>query len=282
MAKGFTAGAPSYERSRPGYPRSAIRFAQRTFHLGPESTVVDLAAGTGKLTRDLLATGARIIALEPLPAMREQFRRAVPSVRVRPGTAEHTGLPAGCADLVTVGQAFHWFDVDRALPEIHRILRPGGGLMIVYNWREERGGWRQAVRKVELEYDYRSVPHHKEWWRWHPKLLRATGFTRARTRTFPNPQHLTPKGVEERMMSISYLAALPPKKKAELRARIREVLATHPSSRGRTRLEMPYTTKVTYCFWKELPPGAPRERPARARRGREREKKRRRDGRASR
>lgn len=261
MARGFTRGAGSYERSRPGYPPGVVRFAQRTFHLGPGSTIVDLAAGTGKLTRALLPTRARIIAIEPLSAMRRQFRQAVPSVRVRPGTAERTGLPSASADLVTVGQAFHWFDAEKALREIHRILRPGGGLMVVYNWRDERGGWRRAINRLAREYDYRTVPHHRDWGGWKPRLMRDPGLTRARVARFRHAQRLTRRLVEDRYLSISYLAALPPARKAEFLRRLRQVLANAPSSRGRRVLLMTYTTRVHWCLRREAPlRGAPRRR----------------------
>ena len=129
-AVGFARGADAYERGRPEYPADALE----PLRLSPDLTVLDLAAGTGKLTRPLAASGARVIAVEPVAEM----RAALPSsVETLDGTAESIPLGDGSVDLVTVGQAFHWFDGDAALAEIHRVLRPGGRLALVWNRRVE-------------------------------------------------------------------------------------------------------------------------------------------------
>src|SRR5262249_50970017 len=98
--------------------------------------VLDLAAGTGKLTRDLVPSGARVIAVEPLDEMREHLVRLLADVEALGGTAEDIPLEDGSVDAVVCAQAFHWFDPERALPEIHRVLRPGGGLALLYNSRD--------------------------------------------------------------------------------------------------------------------------------------------------
>src|SRR3954447_19527093 len=108
--RGFASAAGVYEESRPGYPAEAIEWLAAELQLGPEATLVDLAAGTGKLTRLLIPTGATVIAVEPVDEMRDTLRDTTPSADARPGTAEQTGLPGSSADAVTVAQAFHWFD----------------------------------------------------------------------------------------------------------------------------------------------------------------------------
>ena len=118
----FGSVADAYERARPGYPEDAVRWLAG----GEPRDVVDLGAGTGKLTRSLVALGHRVTAVEPLPEMIAHLRAAVPGGDGRRGWSGGDPAPAESADVVTVAQAFHWFDHGPALVEIARVLRPGG------------------------------------------------------------------------------------------------------------------------------------------------------------
>src|SRR5689334_10252480 len=125
-----------YDRARPDYPAEAVDWMVAALGVGPESTVVDLAAGTGKLTKALLARArARVVAVEPSAAMLRRLREVAPTADAIEGTAEAIPLPDATADAVTVAQAFHWFANDTALAEIHRVLRPDGRLALVWNRR---------------------------------------------------------------------------------------------------------------------------------------------------
>ncbi len=135
-AYSFAGVAELYERVRPEYPDEAVDWLVGRLGLEPGRVVVDLAAGTGKLTRRLVPSGARVVAVEPLPEMRAQLERIVPAADIVPGTAEELPLPDASADAVTVGQAFHWFDPEPAIAEIARVLRPGGALAPVWNIRD--------------------------------------------------------------------------------------------------------------------------------------------------
>src|SRR5262245_57326615 len=126
LARAFDGTAASYERARPGYPSEAIAYLGRVLGLGAGTRVLDLGAGTGKLTRLLVAAGANVVAVEPLPVMRAELVAAVPGVEVRDGSAEAIPLPDGAVDVIAVGQAFHWFDLPRAIPEMARLLVPSG------------------------------------------------------------------------------------------------------------------------------------------------------------
>jgi SAM-dependent methyltransferase len=129
----FAGVAEAYERGRPGYPEEAVRWLA-----GDEPRdVVDLGAGTGKLSRALLALGHRVTAIEPLPEMLDLFPGAAPGASGILGTAEIIPLPDAFADVVASGQAFHWFDHALALPEISRVLRPEGRLALVWNTRDD-------------------------------------------------------------------------------------------------------------------------------------------------
>ena len=154
---GYARSAAAYERGRPGYPPAAVDFLAARLRLGPGRTVVDLAAGTGKLTRPLLATGAQVVAVEPVAEM----RAALPAgARAVDGTAEAMPLSAGSADAVAVAQAFHWFDGDAALAEIHRVLRPGCSLALVWNRRRMDDPLNQAIEDLLAPYrGHRSALH---------------------------------------------------------------------------------------------------------------------------
>ncbi len=140
-ATAFGPAAFDYEQSRPTYPDEAIDCWRRVSGSARRRGSLDLAAGTGKLSRQLLATGAEVTAVEPVPGMRDQLLAVVPGVEAIDGTAEAIPLPDGSADLVTVAQAFHWFRFDEALAEIARVLRPGGWLAILFNERDHDEPW---------------------------------------------------------------------------------------------------------------------------------------------
>jgi len=134
---GFASGSDLYERARPGYSQESVACLVDSLGIGPGSRVLDVASGTGKLTRALAATGASCVAAEPSPSMRAAFARSVPDVAQVGADAVHLPLAGGAFDAVTVAQAFHWFASTEALTEIARVLRPGGGLALIWNERDE-------------------------------------------------------------------------------------------------------------------------------------------------
>ena len=134
-ARGFQRGADAYERGRPGYPPEAVKWLWLELRLEPGRTVVDVAAGTGKLTRELVSSGATVIAVEPVPAMRAVLEGVVPDATALAGTAEALPLDDASVDALVVAQAFHWFDGPAAVSEFHRVLRPGGRLGLIWNRR---------------------------------------------------------------------------------------------------------------------------------------------------
>ena len=169
-AASFGAVADAYERSRPEYPEDAVRWLAGD----APADVVDLGAGTGKLTRGLVALGHRVTAVEPLPEMLEQLRRAVPEAVALSGGAEAIPRPDATADVVVCAQAFHWFDQPVALREIARVLRPGGSVALVWNVRDETEAWvgelsdamvgrtgidRGAVEPIDVSGLYGPVEH---------------------------------------------------------------------------------------------------------------------------
>ena len=137
----FGAAAAAYAEHRPEYAQAAVRWALEPVWDRRPLRVLDLAAGTGKLTATLVGLGADVTAVEPDPAMLAELRRELGSVRSLPGRAEDIPLPSGSVDAVLVGQAMHWFDLDVAVPEIARVLTPGGVLAALWNVDDDRVDW---------------------------------------------------------------------------------------------------------------------------------------------
>ncbi|MFI9780008.1 class I SAM-dependent methyltransferase [Streptomyces sp. NPDC051956] len=141
----FGAAAPAYAEHRPDYAQAAVRWALEP---APGLRVLDLGAGTGKLTAALVALGAEVIAVEPDPAMLTELGRALPTVRALPGSAEAVPLPDASVDAVVAGNAMHWFDMDVAGPEIARVLAPGGVLAGLWNVFDNQVDWVAQLERV--------------------------------------------------------------------------------------------------------------------------------------
>jgi SAM-dependent methyltransferase len=236
----------AYERGRPGYPAEAVAELVRVCRIGPGSTVLDLAAGSGKLTRQLVPAGARLLALEPSAAMRERLAGAGPGVRVLAGTAEAVPLAGGAVDAVTVGQAFHWFDGPRAVAELHRVLRPGGRVGLLWNVRDESVPWMAAVTAI-LDRHAGDAPRHRDG-RWRAAFDAVAGFTPLRVRRFRHRHELDRAALGDRFASISFVAALPDTTRARVLAEIEQVVAAEPTLAGAGPVAVPYRTDL---FWTE-------------------------------
>ena len=233
-ARAFELVAGLYERARPEYPPDAVAWIAAQLDLRPGRTVLDIGAGTGKLTRALIPTGARVIAVEPGEQMLAQLRAAVPEAETVLAAAESIPLADGSVDGVTVGQAFHWFRHDEALPELHRVLRPGGALALIWNARDHDHPVQQSIRELIEPF----VPPGRE-----PHSVAALEasdlFGRIEEREFRWAQELDAEGVVARIGSVSFVAAAPEAQRAELARRLREVVAEEGG-----RVSFAYVTKV--------------------------------------
>jgi SAM-dependent methyltransferase len=230
--------AELYERVRPTYPQSAIAFITGELGIDESSELLDLAAGTGKLTRALLHTGARVTAVEPLDGMRSVLARELPEVTAMAGSAEDIPLEDESVDAVFVGQAFHWFDPGKAPREIARVLRPGGGLVPIWNTREEREGWVGQIREIIERYKGDAPQHEDGEWR---RGVDDSGlFEPIQERDFEQVQEVSRPEAIEVFASRSYVAALP---EAKRRRALEEIAAVVPDEETIT---IPYTTEV---YW---------------------------------
>jgi len=235
-SRSFELVADLYERARPEYPAEAIAWVASKLDLGSGSTIVDLGAGTGKLTRALLATGARVVAVEPGDAMRAELERALPEVEALRGAAENIPLPEGTVDCVAVGQAFHWFRHDEALPELRRVLRPRAGLALLWNSRDQDDPLHREISDLISPFvpPGRPRPEH-----WADALRQSPLFTEPEEAHFPWVQQLDADALAARIGSISFVAAASPEARADLDARLREVV-----DRLGGLVDFPYVTDV--------------------------------------
>ena len=238
--RGFAA-ADVYERGRPDYPAAAIAKIVERLGLRPSRTVLDLAAGTGKLTRLLLPSGANVIAVEPVREMRAELERRVPGIATLGGTAERIPLNDRYLDAVTVGQAFHWFDAGKALREIHRVLRPGGGLALIWNARDERDPLQAALSEIidPLEGD---TPRRKQG-NWKSLLAESGLFEQSERVLFEHVQPVDEQRLVERVLSISFIAAAEADVRAGVEERVRVLART-----AQEPLQLPYMTELYVGF----------------------------------
>jgi SAM-dependent methyltransferase len=228
-AVSFSLAADTYERHRPEYPEEAARWLTGE----PPLDVVDLAAGTGKLTRVLVRLGHRVTAVEPLPEMLEVLREMVPEAAPVVGSAESMPLPDESADAVVAAQAFHWFDHQPALREIARVLRPGGSLGLIWNMRDESVDWLERLTGL-IGGGHGDGPDVDE-------IVAESGlYAPVEVETWTWEQPITREGLRGLVESRSYCITLPAGERAEVLAAVDRL---YEEVAGDGPLAMPYVTE---------------------------------------
>ncbi|MCW2775856.1 MAG: class SAM-dependent methyltransferase [Nocardioides sp.] len=230
-ARSFGSVAEAYERGRPSYPREAAAWL-----VGAEPvTVLELGCGTGKLTAELVALGHDVHATDPDPAMLAILERRLPDVRRSEASAEEIPLADRSVDVVVCAQAFHWFDLDRALPEIARVLKPGGRLALVWNQRDERIPWVRRLGTLIGTQDQLREPADP--------LVESALFGFVEQETFRFWQTVDRRSIQDLVLSRSNVAVLDEDARA---AKLAEVLALYDDyGRGMDGMQLPYEAR---CF----------------------------------
>jgi len=239
LSRSFEDIAELYERTRPSYPAAAVDWLADELGIDAKSTVLDLGAGTGKLTRALIKRGAHMIAVEPGPEMLAQLQRAVPEAEAILGAAEEIPLPTDAVDAVVCGQSFHWFRADEALPEIRRVLRSGGGLGLIWSLRHPDDPLQNEI--TELLDPFVPSGRSEE----QPSVAGVVhdAFGDVKPHVVSFEEEFDADALVERIASISFVAAAPVERQKDLEAALRALVA----SRG-GRVAFRYLTEAYVTF----------------------------------
>ncbi len=228
----FGAAADVYDQARPDYPREAVEWITGT----EPRRIVDLGAGTGKLTRPLVLAGHDVVAVEPLSEMRATLVATTPGVMALDGTAESIPLPDASADVAIAGQAYHWFVPERAHPEIARVLRPSGVFGVLWNLRDDREPWVAALGDLlSLDDSTSSAIATRV-----PDVTPYFGHVQAEQ--FRHEQELDLDRLIGLVCSRSYVITLPAPEREALLADVAALTRTHPDLAGRDTFRLPYVT----------------------------------------
>lgn len=233
-ARTFDRAAELYERARPSFADAAIDWVLPA----GAARVLDLGAGTGKLTASLVDRGLDVVAIDPSPNMLAQLSAKLPDVDARIGSAEAIDLPDAGVDAIFVGSAFHWFARPAADREMARVLRPGGRVGLMWNLRDPASPTARAFEQAPR--DYQSSPERNS----EAAELAADWFTPTERRDFPHQQVLTPERFVELVASRSYVIAMPDAERTGYLDRVREYVRTEPELAGRTEFSLGYLTVV--------------------------------------
>jgi SAM-dependent methyltransferase len=233
LTAGFAEMAGAYERGRPEYAPAVAGAIAAELNIPPAGPVLDLAAGTGKLTRALLGVGLDVVAVEPQPELRELLVASVGEERVREGVAESIPLPDESVAAVTVADAFHWFDHASALAEIGRVLRPGGGLALVAvvpdwtgaSWAHEIGTLIAGMITAHPKFD--GPP-------WQESVRTAGGWSEPREIHVITQRPASPELMVDYIASMSWVASLPDDRRAETLAKVDAIVTA-----GETPTQLP-------------------------------------------
>lgn len=239
-ARGYKTAADTYIKGRPDYPPQVSQWLSTSLDLDGHKTVIDLGAGTGKFTGRLVATGAQVIAVEPVAQMLEKLSAAWPDVLAVDGTATDLPLPDASVDAVVCAQAFHWFASAEALTEIARVLKPGGKLGLIWNLRDTQVSWVPKLDAIVNALEGDTPRYYTGVWR---AAFPHPAFGALKAERFHHEHSGSPEDVLfNRVRSTSFIAALPEAQRAQVDEQLRALIAAEPELRGRAVVTVPYET----------------------------------------
>ena len=242
--QGFASAAESYSDGRPDYPPELLPWLRQALGLGPGKSAVYLGAGTGKFTPLLLATGAGVVAVEPVDAMRAQLLRNIPTITALAASAQSLPLADASVDAVLCAQAFHWFATPGALHEIGRVLKAGGKLGLVWNVRDESVDWVAAITRIFTPYEGDTPRFHTGEWR---RLFPSELFSQLEETVLSYRHRGSVRQViVERVLSVSFIAALPEADRKRVEQSLDALIASHVDLKDGASIEFPYRTHA-YC-----------------------------------
>ncbi len=235
---GFDLAAEEYQRGRPEFPEEAMALLAAQLRLEQNCIAVDVGAGTGKLTRALLKTGTKVIALEPVEGMRKKFSVLLPSTWAIGGVAEHIPLKSGIADSAVAGNAFHWFANLVALAEIKRVLKPRGRLGLIWTWVDESVGWVAELSRMVEQHGGDTPLHTDGTWKY--ALDHFDGFKTVTHQCFRFVHTGDFELIRDHVISVSFIAKMVDRDRQRVVSQARNLIETHPSTAGRAHIELPY------------------------------------------
>jgi len=243
---GFTKASDTYVAGRPGYPAQIDGWLKDTLVISAGMQVVDLGAGTGKFTKHLIGSGAHVIAVEPVEAMLDQLRQSHPAVRAVEGAATSIPLESASVDAVFCAQSFHWFASMEAVEEIRRVLKPGGIMALVWNVRDETCDWVAELSRIMAPYEEGTPRFHHGHWR---SVFPADGFAPLQEMTFEhNHRGEFQSVVLDRILSVSFIAALPQSERDTVECQIRDLVNLFSGLGDESDVSFPYQTFVTWTI----------------------------------
>ena len=240
-ARSYEGASERYERGRPSYPEAAVALLGDVLGLEPGVVAVELGAGTGKLTRLLVPSGARLVAVEPVAAMRRRLQEAVPSATPVGGVAESLPFAGASVGAVVAAQSFHWFRSAEAANEAGSVLWPGGRVGLVWNIRDDTVEWVRALNELVDRHEG-EVPRFRTG-AWRAPFVDDDGpFTALEERQFHHSDPTDAERLVARVLSTSFIAALPPGAQDDLAAEVHRLVEGFPR-----RFDLPHRTHLYWC-----------------------------------
>lgn len=242
--QGFASAAELYQRVRPNYPAEIVHWLIDNLKITPQSTAIDLGAGTGKFLKYLKQATANIIAVEPITEMLEQLKIVHPEVQIQQAFSHQILLNSNSIDAILCAQSFHWFANFETLTEIHRLLKPNGSLGFVWNQRDESVDWVKALADFIQQFESDTPRFHSQ--EWQNVFEQQNLFDFIGKQAFVQYQVGTVEDVvSDRLLSTSFIAAMPLNQQLQLKQKFEDIVYQYTEKMPQDQIAFPY---ITYAF----------------------------------